>query len=750
MPAFALTPFDASLARYATRLLPLDRVVDLLTVVHAPERVAEYATAMRAGARFPPVAVVRLAGRFIVADGHKRLAAFRQVGGSEILVEVWPWRRWLRDQWRQAVEHTRKNREIVSLVFTDPVQAARLARTTVDHWVRVARSLLSHLTPRPGSHAMPLVRRVLTDAWGLRGPLSLAALSIAGLGAAQLYLTWLLKRWAESPAARREAAFDSLAVEGAVVVLAGAAALFVSRYATAVANQRYVEQLRNRAAARLMAQQVPAIRAARTGDYLTRVLHDAGTLSAILGALLRRCVRESVVAIGGVWALFLIDWRLAAISAVVVPLAVLLGNRFGALIRRAAGHAHGGAGALGALLDEQLQGFTTVKAFQAEARELQRFSDLSARVRHDLVRSEAWSAALVGCVFLATGATLLLVIRIGSAQLAGGALTDASLLAFCLFGGQALESVRRLTEQHAMLQASLAAAARVYDAISLPHVERVGGPSLPPRIDGGVTFTRVAFTYDGRTPALRDVTLGLRPRDQLALVGPSGSGKSTLGRLLVGFYTPSHGAIRLDQHDVTTVALADLRRAVCLVEQDTFLFSGTLGRNIAYGNPGAAADDVREAARSAGLEPLLARLPRGLDTTLAEAGRQLSGGEKQRIALARAILRDPAVLLLDEATNALDGEIESALFSRLGEWLRARTVISIGHRLSTVCRFRRAVLLIDGRIAADGAPARLIRDCPRFARLFADQLEPVSTAASARTSLASRETRRSRLKISAT
>jgi ATP-binding cassette subfamily B protein len=349
------------------------------------------------------------------------------------------------------------------------------------------------------------------------------------------------------------------------------------------------------------------------------------------------------------------------------------------------------------------------------------------------MRSELWGALLVSCVFLATGAALLLVIERGSAALARGAIAEASLLAFCLFGAQAVEGVRRLTDQHAGLESTLAAAARVYETIDAAGVERRAGLPLKRPVGGFVAFSRVGFEYDGRGAALREISFQIGAREQVALVGPSGSGKSTIGRLLVRFHEAQEGVILLDGMDVARLALDDLRSAVCLVEQEPFLFSGTIRENITYGFPDAPASDVEQSARLAGLDDLLAGLPRGLDTTLAEAGRQLSGGERQRIALARAVVRNPAVLVLDEATNAIDSEREAGMFARLGDWLARRTVIAIGHRLSTVERFPRVLVLSGGAIVADGSPGALVRTSPRFVQLFADQLALRTGATSRRT-----------------
>jgi ABC-type multidrug transport system fused ATPase/permease subunit len=208
-------------------------------------------------------------------------------------------------------------------------------------------------------------------------------------------------------------------------------------------------------------------------------------------------------------------------------------------------------------------------------------------------------------------------------------------------------------------------------------------------------------------------------------VAASGGGKSTLAAILSGFLPPDEGRVLVDGVDVRAADLRDLRSTVRLVEQDPFVFRGTLAENVLFGRPGASRAEVEEALRLAGLSGLVASLSRGIDGNLLEAGRNLSGGQKQRIALARAVLSDPPVLVLDEATSALDSETEGRLLDELASWLSRRTVIVMAHRLSTVARFPRLVVLSGGRLAGDGPAQFLLERCPPFRSLFAEQVEPV-------------------------
>jgi len=562
-----------------------------------------------------------------------------------------------------------------------------------------------------------------------RAPHLLAA-AVAGfavLGAGRLLLTWLVKLWVEGPIATRDASeVRRLVVEAALLTGAMFLALGLSRYLLAAANQRLLEDLRGRAAARLFAVELSSVRRRPTGEWISRVFSDAGALTGFVENLVKRLLGDGLVAIGALAMMFWIDFRLSIAAAAIVPFFALLLSLFGRRIRRRARAAQGEVGGATAALTEQIHGLATIKGFRSEGREEGRFRARLAEFRRQSLRAEAWSSLLVATVFLATSAGLLAIVGYGSREIISGRVTQGALLAFCLYAVQAIEPMRRLSDVQGIFQRALAAAERVYEVIDLEPAEPVGGWPLPRPLGGALRFEDVRFRYREDEPVLEGVTLELRPGEPVALVSASGGGKSTLARLLLRFEKPGSGRIRLDGIDISQFDLSALRSAVCVVEQDVFLFAGSLAENIRYGAPCCDPAGARDAAVLAGLGPLLVSLPRGLDSTLAEGGRDLSGGEKQRIALARAILKDPAVLVLDESLSAVDSESEARIFERLEDWFSRRTVLVLAHRLSTVMRFPRSALLQDGRIAAEGNPADLLSGHAPFARLFADQAELVA------------------------
>lgn len=562
--------------------------------------------------------------------------------------------------------------------------------------------------------------------------LTVALISLLIVAVAQLYLTWLVKLWTEGPVLNGDRIMlDWILTRGAWVTAGMVGAVFLSRYVLNSINQRMVERLRNAVHAHVLAVGVGAVRKLPNGEWLSRVFNDAGALSGFVRDVLKRLVGEGIVLVGALAMMFYLQWRLALIGCVLVPLVAVLLSRIGAVIRRRGATSQQSVGELNATLSEQLRGLTTIKGFQTETREHERFARQNAHYRQEVLRSEWWTAMLMTIVWLVTGIGLLAILWYGTGQVFNGTSTPGQLFAFLLYTVQTVEPLRRLSEVQALLQRAIAAAARVYEVIDAPAAEPQGTAQLPDAVRGELRFEQVGFRYRADEPVLDNLTLRVAPRETAALVAASGGGKSTLAGLLVRLTDPQRGGILLDGIDIRALRLADLRRAVCVVEQDPFIFSGPLIENIRYGSPHASRATIDAAVARAGLEALVSSLPGGLHASLQEAGGDLSGGQKQRIALARAVVRDPAVLVLDEATSALDSDIEGQIFAGLDQWLRRRTVLVMAHRFATISRFERVIVLQRGRVVGDGSVAELLRSCPAFGELFAEQLTPLGWPQSA-------------------
>ncbi|MGD0948166.1 MAG: ABC transporter ATP-binding protein [Candidatus Binatia bacterium] len=550
-------------------------------------------------------------------------------------------------------------------------------------------------------------------------------LSLAALAGAQFYLTWLVRLGVEPLTRGDSATVANLWRQGAVTAALLIAALFTSRYLLSSVNQSLVQRLRDRAQRQLLVTEVAALREFRSGELVSRIFNDAGVLAGFVRDVLKRLVGETLIVVGGLALMFYLHWRLALATCVVAPLVAVLLNELGGIIRRRGVAAQREIGRLTAILNEQLRGVTTVKGYQAEGFERDRFSAQNAAYRAQVMRGEQWAAVLVAAVSVVGGTALFGIIWYGSQQVIQKHLTSGELLAFCLYAAQTIEPLRRLSEVHGMLQGALAAAARVYEVIDFPRVEAQGRTAMSLPVRGALRFEDVRFRYRADEPVLAGVTLSIAPMETVGVVAASGGGKSTIANLLMRFCDPDQGRILLDGVALRTLRLADLRRAVVVVEQDPFIFSGALIDNIRYGSWHASTAAITAAVSFAGLEPLVSSLPGGLHAVLREAGRDLSGGQKQRIALARAVVRDPAVLVLDEATSALDSDSERQIFVQLQDWLRRRTVLVMAHRLATIRRFERVIVLEGGRVVGDGSVSRLLSGCPAFERLFAEQIVPL-------------------------
>jgi subfamily B ATP-binding cassette protein MsbA len=734
--------FDQSSAVFPTMVVPVTVVIDLLNQTHRPDRVEEFREAMDNGSLFPPVSVIRIGSRFILTDGHKRFAACKQRGMSHVMVELWTASRWITDLRSQTV---RKTGQVIRLALRSPRDpdsrkaGVRLFWDIVGHWRRIFTSLLALLrgvdstigekdrrqnppTEPPDS----IFWRLVKECTRFPGHLILITVSLAGLGAAQLYLTWLAKLWSEGPLANGDhrmmtTLLHRATLASAVLVIS----LFASRYFLRSINQLLVQSLRDRAQHRLLEVELASVRKFPIGDMISRMFNDAGMITNFVREILRRAIGESIIVIGSLAMAFYLNWRLALILSIVGPLVAIVLSLWGRLIRQQSERAQNELGTLSATLNEQLSGLSTIKGFETETHEHARFVAQDSRYRAHMLRAESWMALMMSSVWLATCVGLLGVVWYGTEEVFSHSVTRGALLAFCLYAVQTIEPLRRLSEVQGLLQRALAAAGRVFQVIDLPGVETSGRLRLSEPARGEVHFDRIDFRYNPDHEVLHNFNLKVGPRETLALVSTSGGGKSTIGNLMLRFIDPQAGKILLDGIPVCDLKLHELRRAICVVEQEPFIFTGTVADNISYGSFSASRQQIELAASQSALNEFLASLPHGLDTLLAEEGRNLSGGQKQRIALARAIVRNPAVLVLDEATSALDSETEQLIFDRIQPWLAERTVLIMSHRLATVSRFRRIVILQDGSIVGNGSVFELLANCAPFANLFAEQVAPL-------------------------
>ena len=462
------------------------------------------------------------------------------------------------------------------------------------------------------------------------------------------------------------------------------------------------------------------------GELMSRSATDAELVARVLDAS-GHTVGYVVTVLGVSVVLLFMDWSLALL--ILAPLPILsygfwrYSRRYldrTTALQEELGHAS-------ALVEETVTGIRVVKGLGAGDALSARFRRTSDRVLNRALDLAAVDAVFLPALELLPMLDLLLVLWVGGNAVLDGTLSLGDFVAFNAYVAQLVWPLRVLGQRISTVQNAVAASARIVEVMDerAEVVERPDPVRRAVSASADVRFEDVRFGYVGSTPVLDGLSLHIEPGASVALVGRTGAGKSTIAALLARFYDVEAGAIELDGVDVRDLAVSDLRRAVAIVADDTFLFSDTVHANIAYGNPGASEDDIEQAARVSGAEDFIRELPDGYETILGERGFSLSGGQRQRLAIARAVLADPAVLVLDDATSSVDATKEHEIRSALREVMHGRTTIVIAHRPATIALAQRVVLLEGGRIVEEGTHDRLRRSSARYRALLALEETPV-------------------------
>ena len=447
----------------------------------------------------------------------------------------------------------------------------------------------------------------------------------------------------------------------------------------------------------------------RVGGLISRVARDAGMLQEFLIDGLPYMVINGLMIIGILGFLFSMDWYLTLLLMIPIPLIVAWSVLFWRRMRRIfQKYGHGWA-MLSARLSESLNGIRIVKAFAQETRELAAFEEQNQKlwkINRKTARNWFMLWATMG---LATGIGIIVVWFFGGIGVLEGRLTLGTLLAFYAYTWLVYGPVEWFAQVNSWMTRAFAGAERIFEVIDTAPEEYENTDAVSvPRIEGEIRFDNVTFGYDKSKPVLRDLNLHIRAGEMVGLVGRSGVGKTTTVNMVARFYDVDHGCIEIDSMDIRNIKLKDLRRQIGIVSQDPILFSGTIRENIGYGDPGASFMDIVSAARAANAHDFVVAKPDGYDTRLGERGTGLSGGERQRIAIARAILHDPRILILDEATSAVDVQTEKQIQQAITRLVRGRTTLAIAHRLSTLRNADRLVLIDGGQVSEEGTHEELM------------------------------------------
>jgi subfamily B ATP-binding cassette protein MsbA len=463
---------------------------------------------------------------------------------------------------------------------------------------------------------------------------------------------------------------------------------------------------------------------------LSRVAYDVANVSAAATSAITVIVRDTIVIIGLLAWLLYLDWKLTLIALAIAP---PVGYFVQLLSRRLRTMARGSQQAMSDMvhvLEETIECHRVVKVFGGQDYEAKRFAHASRVLRGFNMRQRVPEALTTPITHFLAACALAVIVYLALQDSLAARTTVGEFVSFITAMLMLFAPIKHLTEVNAALQRGLAAAESVFGMIDTPVEEDHGTVTLA-RARGEIAFEGVSFIYPSRTePALQGIELRVRPSETVALVGPSGGGKTTLVNLLPRFYVPTAGRVTLDGHDLQTLELESLRGNIALVSQDVVLFNDSIYANIAYGRMGGASEkDVIAAAEAAHAMGFIRETPEGLNTLIGENGLRLSGGQRQRLAIARALLKNAPVLILDEATSALDTESERQVQAALDALMRGRTTIVIAHRLSTVERADRIVVLERGRIAESGRHAELLARGGVYAKLYHLQFAAPAIAA---------------------
>ena len=492
-------------------------------------------------------------------------------------------------------------------------------------------------------------------------------------------------------------------------------------------GERLAADLRVRVFHRLLSLEPDFFQRNGAGEIQSRLTADTTVLQNLFGSALSIALRNAMTFAGALALLFITSPRLATLVVVGIPLILIPIFWFGRRVRRLSRASQDRVADVGSYAGEALHAISTVQAFGHEKADRQAYAERVEGAFATAIERTWQRAWLTGVALLFVFAAVGLVLWQGGHDVLAGRMTPGELSAFVFYAVLAAGSVAAMAEVAGEVLRALGATDRIFELIDArPRIQAPEQPvALPQPARGEIAFEGVAFAYPARpeNPALRGVTLRADPGERVALVGPSGAGKSTVLQLLLRFYDPDAGRIRLDGIDLRELDPAQLRGCTGLVSQEPVLFTGTAAENIRYGCPWADDEAVRAAARDANALGFLEDLPQGMDTPLGPNGVQLSGGQRQRVAIARAILRDPAVLLLDEATSALDAESERAVQQALERLMKGRTTLVIAHRLATVVAADRIVVLDQGGVQAQGTHQELLASSPLYQRFCALQLE---------------------------
>lgn len=516
--------------------------------------------------------------------------------------------------------------------------------------------------------------------------------------------------------------FAQIAALSAIIFLIRGTAQYGQDTLMAKAALTIALEIRKKVYSHLQNLNIGYFETAKTGDLSYRLTEDIDRIGEVVNKFFHQfipCVLQLIAVLGY---MIYLNWQLTLGALIIAPLMAILIGWFGERLLSYSRQSQNRISDLSALLTEVFSGIRLIKAFVAEDYEIARFAEEAEQNRRAKYLSERIKALQFVVVGFLEAMSVILLFFLGGWQISQGNLTGTQFISYIAGVALLIDPIAITTANYGDFKQGEASSDRIFELLAIQPtvVEKPGATELP-HVTGKVEYRNINFAYNSETPILQNMSLLVLPGEMIALVGASGAGKTTLVNLLPRFYDPQAGQILIDGIDIQDVTLNTLRRQIGIVPQETILFSGTIAQNIAFGQSYYELKDVQKAAEIANAHQFISEFPDGYQTWVGERGVNLSGGQKQRIAIARAVLLDPRILILDEATSALDSESEGLVQEALERLMRDRTVFIIAHRLATVRRADRILVLEKGRIVESGTHEELLEKGDRYAGYYAQQ-----------------------------
>ena len=560
-----------------------------------------------------------------------------------------------------------------------------------------------------------------------RGLCAAICTAIAAGGTA--YLPWIIKDMVDQVLKEKNTEMLNYIVISIIVVfIIRGIAFYGQSYLMNYVGQRVIIDIRKAVFEKLQRLSLDFYDKNKTGTIMSYVTNDVNALQSAMVENVVEMVTESVILIASIVMMIYLDWRLFLVTFSTFPVVLLFIDQFGKRIRKSGSRIQEATADITSVLQETVSSARVIKSFVREEYEINRFDKENMNNFRANMKYAQLSATLTPTIEFVAAVGVTIILWYGGNSVIDGTITAGSLVAFLTYAVNISNPIKRLSRVIGNIQRAMAAAQRVFDVLDLPEtIKNLPEAKALPTVKGQVSFNNVSFSYNPGEQVLNNVSFSVKPGEMIAFVGPSGAGKSTVASLLPRFYDVTDGSITIDGHDIRHVTLDSLREQVGIVPQETVLFNGSVYDNILYGRLDATKEEVEAAAKAANAHNFIMELPNGYQTMLGDRGVNISGGQRQRISIARAILKNPQILILDEATSALDTESERVVQEALDRLMIGRTSFVIAHRLSTIKNADKIMVLEKGTLAEMGTHEELMAKDGLYAHLYKIQYRSKET-----------------------